>query len=179
MQDYITPDKFARFIRQASRGSRQLDGAVLAKADEIELTATDPATGELRDRAFHTHVPSLKRFIRRNRDAEFTLRVHASHTVARQLRCALGAPDFYKRLEGREVMDIRKCPVEVGGREAIFLADGEVNVWRGVSIFWPRDPIGRAIIRSAVVILVEPHPTVGRGSGPPRPTQSEQIPLGF
>lgn len=179
MQDYITPDEFARFIRQASRGSRQLDGAVLAKADGVELTATDARTGTLRDRAFHSHVPSLKRFIRRNRNAEFTLAIHALGTVARQLRSALGAPDFYKRVEGREVMDIRECPVEVGGREAIFLADGQVNAWTAVTIRWPRDPEGRATLRDTLVILIEPHGCATQGSGNREKSTTRQGTLTF
>ena len=152
----LATDSDAAKVRSLQTGTRLLPGKLICKACEVELTAHQGRAGALADRAFDTNATVLKKFIRKNRDADFTLRMRASGGVADHIRQALGAEDFYRRTTGQQRFDLRELPIDVGGRKAIFLADGDVSVWRGVTVQWPRDPAGRATLRGALVILTTP-----------------------
>jgi len=143
-------------VRALQAGTRRLPAKLICKAAEVELTAHEGRAGAVADRAFDTNGAVLKKFIRKNRDADFTLRMRASGGVADQIRQALGAEDFYRRTTAGEQLDLREFPMDVGGRESIFLANGDVSVWRGVTVRWPRDPAGKATLRGALVILTTP-----------------------
>ena len=150
-QSYPPSDASAEKLRALRAGTRRLPGKLICKADQVELTAHEG--GAVADRAFDTSAAPLKKFIRRNRGGDFTIRMQASGAVVDQIRQALGAEDFYRRTTGQQRLDLRELPIDVGGREAIFLAKGDVSVWRGVTVRWPRDPAGKATLRGALVIL--------------------------
>ena len=147
-------NELQRTVRILDSRSRILDAKLLAEAREIELSADYVSIGKDTDR-INTAVPKdLKSFVRRNRGARFTLRICTRRDSTKPIHDALGEPGYAEAFA-------RPTRVRLGAlgggsiRIAFFIAKGSVSAWLGVTVRFPRDPNGSAVIRDAFIILDE------------------------
>ena len=140
-----------RIVRLLRDRSVELDGKLLGKARQIEITAIEAGTGRLLERHNSTRLADLKRVVRENRRAGFVLRVLADSRTAGPIKAALESPDYFESIPTR----FRLVLLADDGRVCHFMAKGEVYAWLGVSVVWPQDAAGRAMIRDCLVVLTE------------------------
>jgi hypothetical protein len=155
LADNDTPkfEQVKRFVRKSLPSGRMLQGELFADADEIEVTATDPRNGAVLDRTATIRVPNLKRFVRRNPEKTFILRVRAGATLAQKVRLILGREDRYVPASPGQTITLRELNLDLISRDITFVASGEVYAWEGVTILWPRDAAGRSTVRGGLLVL--------------------------
>jgi hypothetical protein len=136
-----------------AKGNRELEASSLRGSEEIEITAWDRRTGALLDGACTTRLPELKKLVRRNRQALFTLRIWARPAMAHRLCSALGVPWLYDSSHSGERLRISIPLTADAKREITIAAEAETYAWHGVSIHFPRDRWQRATLRDTLLVL--------------------------